>query len=161
MASVHPSHAFRSFDWRTLLSHVRHDRRIWRAAIATIIVLAVVFSASWTMKSLTGKRVAQGAEAMAAMPAPVLSGLAPKQKLRTRTDPQPVALTGRDLVEGMSSTISTPDGRMATYGSSSITNVRPTGFTLRAVFDIPGTYHIVVRSPDGTASNDITVAVSK
>jgi hypothetical protein len=50
---------------------------------------------------------------------------------------------------------------VATYGSHSITNVTPTGFTLRAIFDVPGTYRLVVRNPDGTRSNEITVPVGK
>ena len=157
MASVHPSHAFRSIDLRALL----HDRNAWRAAAATAIVVLLVLSASWMVKTLSGARVPQAAEAMSAMPAPVLTGLAPKQRLRTRTDTQPVAFTGSHLIDQMSVTISTPDGRVATYGSHSITNVTPTGFTLRATFDVPGTYHLVVRNPDGTRSNEITVPVGK
>jgi hypothetical protein len=157
MASVRLSHAFRSIDLRALL----HDRNAWRAATATAIVVLVVLSATWTMKILTGARQPQAAEAMAAMPAPVLTGLAPKQRLRTRTDTQPVAFSGTHLVDQMSVTISAPDDRVATYGSHSITNVTPTGFTLRAIFDVPGTYHLVVRNPDGTRSNEITVPVGK
>jgi hypothetical protein len=146
-------------DWLHVL---RHDRNVWRAAVATVIVVAVVVSAAWTMKSLTGARAPQAAEARpAAMPAPVLTGLAPKQRLRTRTDTQPVALTGSHLVDTMSVTISTPDDRMATYGSHSVSNVTATGFTLRAVFDVPGTYRVVVRNPDGTHSNEITLPVGK
>lgn len=154
MASVHPSHAPRSFE-------LRHHRNVWRAAVATLIVVLVVLSATWTMKSLIGSRGSRAVEAMAAMPAPVLTGLAPKQRVRTRTDTQPVALIGREFVDQMSVTISTPDDRVATYGSNSITNVTPTRFTLRAVFDVPGTYHLVVRNPDGTRSNEITVPVGK
>ena len=154
MASVHPSPASGSIEFR-------HHRNAWRAAVATLIVVLVVLSAAWTMKSLTGSRGSRAVEALAAMPAPVLTGLAPKQRLRTRTDTQPVALIGREFVDRMNVTISTPDDRMATYGSSSITNVTPTSFTLRAVFDVPGTYHLVVRTPDGTRSNEITVPVGK
>ncbi len=157
MATVRPFHAFRYLDWRALL----HDRNAWRAATATAIVVLVVVSATWTMRILTGAREPQAAEAMTAMPAPVLTGLAPKQRLRTRTDTQPVAFAGSHLVAQMSVTISTPDSRMATYGSSSISNVTPTGFTLRAVFDVPGSYDLLVRNPDGTRSNEISIPVAK
>lgn len=157
MATVRPSHALASIDFRALL----HDRNVWRAAAATAIVVLMVLSATWMMKTLTGTRVPEAAEAMTAMPAPVLTGLAPKQRLRTRTDTQPVAFIGRELGDQMTVTIATPDDRLVTYGSHSMTNVTPTRFTLRAVFDVPGTYRIVVRNPDGTRSNEITVPVGK
>jgi hypothetical protein len=132
------------------------------AAIAFAVVAALVLSTAWTIRAKPWARSGRlVAEAAAVVPAPVVQGLVPRQKVRIRTDEQPVALAGQQFVEGMSVTISTPDGYMTTYGSESLSNVLPTRFTLRAVFSEPGTYHLVVRTPAGKRSNEVSFAVDR
>ena len=123
MATARLSTGFRRYDWRALLW--QHRRTLWRATAASAIVIVAIVSAAWTMRALTGGRTTSVTSTVAAaeVPAPVLGGLAPKQKLRTRWDAQPIALNGTHLTDDMTVTISTPDGRVATYGSSSLSNV--------------------------------------
>jgi hypothetical protein len=126
------------------------------------IVLVVVLSAAWTIRTRATARAGRlAAQAVATAPAPVVKGLAPNQKIRTRSDVQPVAINGQHFVDGMTVTISTPDAFVATYGSVSLSNVMPTRITLRALFDVPGTYDLVVRTPAGARSNAVTFVVGQ
>jgi len=168
----------RSVDWRGQAERLaraarsvdasRHlePRTLRLTAVVAVVVAVVLLSAAWTIRAKPWTRseslVAAAAETTSATtPAPVVQGLAPKQKLRTRTDEQPVAVTGRDFVDGMSVTISTPDGFVTTYGAESLTNVSPTRFTLRAVFNAPGSYQLVVRTPAGSRSNEVSFVVGR
>jgi hypothetical protein len=152
--------AVRSFDVRRLPNLDRLNLR--HAAIALAIAAAVVLSATWTIRAKPwGRSGGLVAQAAAATPAPVIQGLVPKQKLRVRTDEQPIAVTGQQFVEGMSVTISTPDGFVTTYGSVSLFNVSPTRFNLRAIVNVPGTYHLLVRTPDGRRSNEVSFVVDR
>jgi hypothetical protein len=131
-------------------------------AVAAVFLLVVLTAAAW----MIGLRVVspaevQGVAAAEAQPAPVVSGLVPKQRIRPRPDVQPVALQGRHFLPDMTVTITMPDARMATYGAEALTNVSSTRLTLRAIFDIPGTYHLTFRTPTGTHSNEVTVAVAR
>jgi hypothetical protein len=147
--------AVRTFDWRRLPNMDGLDLR--RAAVAMSIVLVVVLSAAWTIRARASARAGRlAAQTAAAVPAPVIKGLIPAQKVRTREDVQPVAIAGQHFVDGMSVTISSPNGLVATYGSESLSNVAPARLTLRALFEVPGTYHLVVRTPAGARSNEVT-----
>jgi hypothetical protein len=150
----------RMLDTRWLHEIDGSDRR--RLAIATGLLVLVVVSAGWTMRALGAAFSEEPAvEAASAMPAPEVTGLAPKQRIRVRTDVQPVALQGKHLAPDMTVTISMPDARVATYGPEALSNVTSTGLTLRAIFDVPGTYHVVFRTTAGVTSNEGTIAVSR
>ena len=154
--------AVRSFDARRLPNLDSLNLR--QAAIAVAIVAAVVLSAAWTIQVGPWARssgVAVQAASPTPAPAPVIQGLAPKTTVRSRVDEQPIPVTGQQFVAGMSVTISTPDGYVTTYGSESLSNVSPTRFTLRAIFNVPGMYHLVVRTPAGTRSNEVSFSVDR
>ena len=154
--------------WMTTLgeagaSRGRMDRtQLAHLAVAGVFLLVVLASAAWTIGArLVPPADGQRVEAAEALPAPVLTGLAPRQRLRPRADVQPVALSGRHFLPDMTVTITMPDGRIATYGSEALSNVTPTTLTLRAIFDLPGTYHLTFRTTTGTHSNGAAVAVAR
>ena len=140
----------------------RDATQLAHLAVAGVFLVVVVTAAAW----MIGLRVVspgevQGVAAAEAQPAPVISGLVPKQRIRPRPDVQPVALQGRHFLPDMTVTITMPDARMATYGAEALSNVSPTRLTLRAIFDMPGTYSLTFRTPTGTHSNEVTVAVTR
>ena len=136
--------------------------RFAHLTVAGVFLLVVLVSAAW---ALGGRLVPPPdeprVEAAEALPAPVLTGLAPKQRVRPRADVQPVALGGRHFLPDMTVTVTMPDARIATYGSEALTDVTPTTLTLRAIFDLPGTYHLTLRTSTGTHSNDAAVVVAR
>jgi hypothetical protein len=143
----------------------RLDRTdVGRLAVAGTLALIVILSAAWRIGAgLLAPVDDRGTvEAAAAdTPAPVVSGLAPKQRIRPRADVQPVEIRGRHFASGMTLTITMPDARIATYGPEALTNVKPASLTLRAIFDMPGTYHLAFRTRTGTRSNDVPVVVGR
>jgi len=154
--------------WLTTLgeawaSRVRMDRtQLAHLAVAGVFLLVVLASAAWTIGArLVPPADGQRVQAAEALPAPVLTGLAPRQRIRPRADVQPVALGGRHFLPDMTITITMPDARIATYGSEALSNVTPTTLTLRAIFDVPGTYRLAFRTSTGTHSNDVTVTVAR
>ncbi len=151
--------AVQSFDWQRLPNLESLNLRA--AAIIVAVCAVVITSAAWTIRAKPWLRHTVAAEAAVAAPAPVLTGLAPKTKIRAQDEEQAVPLTGRDLVQGLSVTISSPDGLVTTYGAESLGDVTDTRLTIRAVFEIPGTYHLVVRTPRGTRSNEISFFVDR
>lgn len=138
-----------------------------RVVLAGSLALIVLVSAAWRIGAHLLEPVDEqvtveaAAETPAEAPAPVVSGLAPKQRIRPRGDAQPVEIRGRHFLRDMSLTVTMPDARVATYGPEALSNVTPTKLTLRAIFDMPGTYHLVFRTPTGTRSNDTAVVVTR
>jgi hypothetical protein len=68
-----------------------------------------------------------------------------------------VTLSGANFVSGSTVNVTRPDGSTTPLPSSSIVAVTPNSMQLSMIFATAGTYSLSVTSPQGQASNTVTV----
>ena len=150
------------FLYRTHAISVQH------VGLLGVAALLIVLSAAWMLNpraAASAERLSAGlghptSAAAPAATAPMLTALPPKPRIIADTEAQPLPLKGHHFVAGMTATLSAPGALVATYGDVSLTGINETSLTLHAVLDTPGTYTLVLRSPAGKVSNEISFAVS-
>jgi hypothetical protein len=152
-----------------------------RSALATIgLVATLVAGVTWMMTSSAGAAPAEApAESCATpsgcppgasrevheLPPPEESPLALmpfSRRLTIKAGPgsQTVTLTGTGFLQGLSVRVVGPMGEfVTTYSGRSMGEVTPTSVRIPARLETRGTYVLSVRNPDGTRSNEITLAV--
>src|SRR5262249_8143673 len=82
---------------------------------------------------------------------PAISSITPAGKMQDRE--QTLTIAGRGFANGLTLEITPPEGQMQVLSGQDIRELRDVTFQVSLVINQPGTWQLLVRNPNGAASN--------
>jgi len=124
-----------------------------------LLLLVVTFIALVTIgASVTASRGPEAAAIQETAANPEIVGVAPNPAPPT-TSPQSIAVSGRNFLDHLTLSVTTPSGATQQYGEQAITYQRDTAFQAMVILAAAGTYRLVVTNPDGKPSAPFVLTV--